>query len=218
MKTLCKTGFSFDELSDTAKETVKQWYLDDDMRGEFLHDEFENSYLDYFFHGEDIKVQWSLSSCQGDGVNIYGTLSPAAVFAYIRAYNPAEHNNPYAYDPRKFTDKQVRRLEWYSRYLSSITLPTNSRYCYSLAYSIDFADDLISDLEYDDIRDIDRQLIHDFEDVVKDIIGGLCSEMEHNGYEYLYNVDDEEVSEMCAANEWYFDEAGHHISGWRECI
>jgi hypothetical protein len=218
MKKLCKTGYVFDELSEAAKEKVKEWYLDDPMRGECLTEDFEEAYLKYFFANSKLKVQWSLSSCQGDGVNICGDILTSDIIAYIRNYNEQEHGNKYAYDPRKFTEKQLRRLEWYSRYMDAITLPENRRYYYCLARHLEFADELIEALEDDSARGIDRQLIHDFEDVAKDIIGGLCSEMEHNGYEYLYECDNEEISETCAINEWYFDASGNFISGWKECV
>ena len=75
--------YNFSELSEDAKEKVKQWYLDDDFRPY----EFENIYtedLKYLFNNSDLKLQFSLSYCQGDGLNIYGKLDLMDVFTAIR--------------------------------------------------------------------------------------------------------------------------------------
>ena len=81
MRTVTKTYnvYKYNELSEDAKEKVKQWYLDDD----FSPQEFENSCMDALnrlFPNSDLKVQFSLSACQGDGFNIYGKLDLSDVF------------------------------------------------------------------------------------------------------------------------------------------
>ena len=60
-------------------------------------------------------------------------------------------------------------------------------------------------------KNIDKDLINRFQDETIEIIQGLCGEMENNGYDYLYNCEDEEIEEICQANEYYFDEDGNLI-------
>lgn len=52
--------YNYSELSTKAKEKVKQWYLDDELRPQ----EFEDIYtrdLHYFFGNSDLKMQFSLA-------------------------------------------------------------------------------------------------------------------------------------------------------------
>lgn len=216
MKAFTKIGYEYSELSETAKEIVKSWYLDDYYRGEMLTEDFQEAYLNYFFSENDLKVQWSLSSCQGDGVNIYGNLDLNSIVTYIKNYNPAEHGYKYAHDPRGiFAEKEIKRINWYINNLrytgSEINIPSNNHYCYCIANKIDFAEDIIDDLEYQNFKNIDKDLINRFQDETIEIIQGLCGEMENNGYQYLYDCDDKEVEEICQANEYYFDEDGNLI-------
>lgn len=65
--------YDYEELDVKAKEKAKQWYLDNTFREETLTEIFEED-LTEVFPESNLKVQWSLSNCQGDGVNIYGEL------------------------------------------------------------------------------------------------------------------------------------------------
>lgn len=210
MKTKTIILYDYNELSDEAKEKVKQWYLDDPFRSDMLTEDFEESFLRYFFPRSNLKVQWSLNSCQGDGVNIYGTLDLNDVLNYIEKWNPAEHPAQYAFDPTgEFTAKELKRLWFYrERTGRDAMLPQNWRYAYCLADQIDFAEDMIDDLRWEEIRDIDEELINKFQYVVSEIIKSLCGEMECCGYDFLYEVDDAELAETCEANGWTFTADG----------
>lgn len=204
--------YEYKELSDEAKAKVKQWCLDDPDRGMLLTDDFKNSFIEYFFPRSKLDVQWSLSSCQGDGVNIYGELDMYDMLAYIEKWNPNEHSYyKCALDPRDtLTEKEIARLRYYrERSGRNIDLDYNQRYCYCVAKRTDFAPDMIDDLEYLRIREIDRPLIVRFQEaIVIPLIENLCDEMADYGYRYLYEMDDEEVEAMCDANGWYFTADG----------
>ena len=79
MKTIKRkyNTYDFSELNESAKERARQWYLDDDMRSSDWENEIEQDLMT-MFPNSDLHIQFSLNSCQGDGVNIYGEL---AVFA-----------------------------------------------------------------------------------------------------------------------------------------
>ena len=84
MRTVTKryNVYKYFELSEKAKEKAKQWYLDDDFRPQ----EFERIYTEdlwYLFANSELKLQFSLSHCQGDGLNIYGKLNLTDVFNII---------------------------------------------------------------------------------------------------------------------------------------
>ena len=72
--------YEYMELSDDAKENAKQWYLNDDPRSYELTDIFMED-IHQIFPNSKLEVQWSLSSCQGDGVNIYGSVDLHDIFS-----------------------------------------------------------------------------------------------------------------------------------------
>lgn len=206
--------YEFKELSDSAKEKAKQWYLNDPFRSQQLTEDFKESYLKCFFPNSELDVEWSLSSCQGDGVNICGSLKLSDILDYIEKWNPDEHSlYAGAKNPRgTLTDKEIKRLRFYLEYphnsVKLMDLSHNRRYTYCCANQAEFAVDMVDDLKYWNVRNIDKKLLERFENLCIGIVKNLCAEMEHFGYKYLYEVEDEEVQESCEANEWYFTSEG----------
>lgn len=204
--------YRYDELSDEAKNRVKQWCMSDPDRSMLLTEDYRNMYLDYYFPKSRLEVQWSLGSCQGDGVNIYGELNMFDILAYVEKWNVEEHREyGNAFDPTDLlTRDEIETLYTYrERSGRDIDLEENHRYCYCVASRIDFVADMTDDLEYVGVTDVDQKLLAHFqENVVIPVIENLCREMEVYGYHFLYEMDDEYVQELCEANEWYFTEDG----------
>lgn len=73
METITKVFnvYDYTELSESAKEKVREWYLDDDLRPEMFTESID-IWLSENFKNSELKVQYSLNYCQGDGLNIYG--------------------------------------------------------------------------------------------------------------------------------------------------
>lgn len=209
--------YEYNELGEKAKEVVKQWYLNDPSRATMLTEDFQNMFLNYFFPNSNLKVQWSLSSCQGDGVNIYGDLQLIEIINYIKNWNPEEHTYKYAYSPTEvFTEAELKTIEGYVKNehtsVAITTIPENRRYCYCTSSSIELVEDLIEDLEFYDVENIDRDLIRCFEQEVISIIGNMCAEMQSYGYNYLNDCEEEELKETCDINKWYFEADGKYIT------
>lgn len=198
--------YNFSELSEDAKEKVKQWYLDDDFRP----CEFENIYtedLRYLFNNSDLKLQFSLSYCQGDGLNIYGKLDLMDVFTTIR---DTEHSGD-LFEQYKdlFSEHEQRTIEAYMEVCGrEVELPYNRHYCYCIDDRVDFADDWIESLEYCRYKNIQIDTIRKMEKLVGRMFENLSATYEKYGYDYFYNADDEVVNEECEANGWRFLEDG----------
>ena len=198
--------YNFSELSEDAKEKVKQWYLDDDFRP----CEFENIYtedLRYLFNNSDLKLQFSLSYCQGDGLNIYGELDLMDVFTAIR---DTEHSGD-LFEQYKdlFSEHEQRTIEAYMEVCGrEVELPYNRHYCYCIDDRVDFADDWIESLEYCRYKNIQIDTIRKMEKLVGRMFENLSATYEKYGYDYFYNADDEVVNETCEANGWRFLEDG----------
>lgn len=198
--------YNFSELSEDAKEKAKQWYLDDDFRPQ----EFENIYtedLHYLFNNSDLKMQFSLSYCQGDGLNIYGKLDLMDVFAVIR---DTDHSGEQFKQYKDlFSEHEQKTIEAYMEACGrEIELPYNRHYCYCIDDRVDFADEWIEILEYCRYKNIQIDTIRKMEKLVGMMFENLSATYEKYGYDYFYNADDEVVNETCEANGWRFLENG----------
>lgn len=198
--------YNFSELSEDAKEKAKQWYLDDDFRPQ----EFENIYTEdlyYLFNNSDLKMQFSLSYCQGDGLNIYGKLDLMDVFSVIR---DTDHSGEQFKQYKDlFSEHEQKTIEAYMEACGrEIELPYNRHYCYCVDDRVDFADEWIEILEYCRYKNIQIDTIRKMEKLVGRIFENLSATYEKYGYDYFYNADDEVVNEACEANGWRFLEDG----------
>lgn len=188
-----KTVYLFNELSDEAKEKVRNWYLENQDTYSFseycregLHEIFPNSQLD---------VEYSLTYCQGDGFNIFGNLD---IDDFIN-----HTGDTY------LSSREIRLLKFIKKEFSDcVELPKNPRYGYCYVENITFADDIIENMEYAKFRDIPEDDIRHIEYAIKDFILNLCKNFEDSGYEFFYEISDEELEEICDANCWEFLEDG----------
>ena len=186
--------YTYDELSESAKEKVREWYIDDDMRPQIFAEDVD-MWLSENFRESDLKVQFSLGYCQGDGLNIYGKVYHTDLLDKI--------------DWSDFTAKEKKFILWaVNRYQFYTEIPSNWRYCYCIADRADFADDLRTDLESDCMRGINESALEKWDSACIDYFETLCGDFEKSGYKYLYEPDEDEIIDMCAANEWKFTEEG----------
>ena len=189
--------YSYSELSDEAKEKAKEDYLNDHCRSEALTNLYMED-LKNIFPNSDLKIQWSLNGCQGDGVNIYGDLNINDVF-----------NLTYVTDMKwiknELTEKEIRTMKFYmSEYQEDISLPMNRRYYYCSINHIDFSADFYSALEDIGIRNINSNVLCKIEGIIRKVIKELCNRYEIIGEDYLYNISDEEMEETSEANDWKY--------------
>ena len=198
--------YNFSELSEEAKDKVKQWYLDDDFRSY----DFENIYtedLRYLFNNSELKLQFSLSYCQGDGLNIYGKLDLMDVFTAIR--DTKHSGDLFKQYKDLFSKHEQKTIEAYMEVCGrEVELPYNRHYCYCIDDRVDFADDWIESLEYCRYKNIQIDTIIKMEKLVGRMFENLSATYEKYGYDYFYNADDEVVNETCEANGWRFLEDG----------
>ena len=110
-------AYTFPELTGEAKEKAKEWYLNDETLSWELTNNYESD-LSCIFPNSDLKVQWSLSYCQGDGVNIYGSVNMEDIF--VLSQNAPAYNWIDGY----LTEKEIRTLRFYmSEYKNEVKIP-----------------------------------------------------------------------------------------------
>lgn len=196
--------YEYMELSDDAKGTAKQWFLNDDSRAYELTDIFTED-IHEIFPNSKLEVQWSLNSCQGDGVNIYGSVNLDDILTLPGSGRAPELDWSKGY----LSEKEIRTMRFYmSAYRDSVDIPINRRYTYCMADSLDLSEDFRYELENMEFRDIKIDVLEKVEKLVKQIFHQLCMQFEKAGYKYLYEISDEEMEKNCSANEYYFYEDG----------
>lgn len=196
--------YKYNELSNEAKEKVKQWYLEG--QEPFIFTEMVNDDLYNLFGKNNLDVQYSLGYCQGDGLNIYGEISAEDIFNCLEKHNGGTQLEKFE---NMLTEKEKKTILAYAKECNAIKLPMNNRYCYSLADYIDIAEDWGYDLEnYSGYSNINTEALNKFENLVKGIFTELCRSYENWGYEYFYEIEEEELEEVCEANGYEFLEDG----------
>lgn len=199
--------YNYNELSKEAKEKVHQWYLDDPSRAQSFQEIYTDD-LNYMFPNSDLKMQFSLSYCQGDGLNIYGQLDIADVFKVIS--DKSWCKDLFADFTERITEHEQKTIEAYMEVCGrNIELPyNNSHYSYCVSQHTDFADEWIAELEYQQYRDVQVNTILKIEQLIADIFTRLAKTYEKYGYAYFYEADADEIAEACECNEWEFLEDG----------
>ena len=190
--------FTYDELSDEAKAKVKDMFLQ--WRGEdsdIFTDGCEEA-LNELFPNSDLKVQYSLAYCQGDGFNTYGKLDVNDLLNVDLSKYPLNGSNI-----KPLSDKDAIKSAVDKAEISTIDLENNCRYCYSLADHIEIVPD------YDeDLTDEEVDCLNELENFARSVMGRINSQFEESGYDYFYEMDEDEVREMADANEYEFTEDG----------
>lgn len=192
IKTHTFTVYDFSELSDEAKENVKKWYLDDPCRSDFFYEDIL-IYLKENFPESDLDVAYSLAYCQGDGLNIYGTLN---LFDFLPFWDA--------------TEKEKRTIKFYLYNTdSAFDFAKGNHYCYSckrfdkkdIEY---FASDIVYELQTQNFKNINKDIIEKFISDMLDYFYDLDRKFEKQGYEYLYNCYLDEVEDFCSCNDYLF--------------
>lgn len=201
--------YDFSELSEDAKEKAKQWYLDNDFRQSVFTGIYEQD-LQNIFPDSELKLQYSLNYCQGDGLNIYGNLDVNNILNLpASGFCGNEFDDLIGY----FTDKEIRTISRYSDECGTeIGLPMNNHYNYCCVDRIDLAEEWENDLWWASYKNINKELIQKLEKYVITIIERLCADYEKYGYKFFYEVEDETMEELCDINEWKFLEDGTYFA------
>ena len=191
--TITKNVYNYNELSDEAKARAKSDYLNEDIRVEDFY-ETQKENLSYLFPHSVLDLQFSLASCQGDGANIYGTF---ALIDFLPLWNASE--------------KEKRTIAFYiDESIDKYKFIENNRYCYSCKfmdkkYINGFIDEFVEELK---IKNIKKDIIEKFFNDLLEYFDKLDATIERQGYDYLYNIADDEFSDLCDANDWTFLEDG----------
>ena len=196
--------YTYGELEEEAKEKVKQWYLDGQESYIFTNDCKED--LHNLFGENELEVEYSLGYCQGDGFNIYGKINAKQILECLENHNGGTQLEKYE---NILTEKEKKTILNYQSECDDIELPTNNHYCYCIAEYTDIAENWEYQLEsYSGYSNINKEVLKKFEGMVHGIFTTLCKSYEKQGYEFFYEISDEDLEETCEANGYEFLEDG----------
>lgn len=209
MRTITKKYqlYNYLELSEEAREKAKAWYLEGQDSEAFTETCTED--LNALLNNSDLKLQYSLSYCQGDGLNIYGELDLTDVISIIRGTEQSvlsEFENA-------LTEKELKTIEAYMEVCGRyIELPYNSGgYNYCIAGLTEFAEEWAEELQDQEYKNIQVDTLRKLENVIREMFTVLSSVYEASGYDYFYEADDETMEMACEINGWMFLEDGSYF-------
>lgn len=200
-KTIAIQAYSYAELSDKAKDKVKEW-LNRDMQ---LFDKYEREAYEEELGKlgySDIDIQYSGFYSQGDGALIACTVDVAQFIARNKLGNKYRKIlnviKKYGVDQRI----KIYRERW-GHYVHDNLL----------RYDIgDFVDDMnvfvnVDDSLFSDVENLAQSVLEEVKEKSRELYSYLETD-------YEWHYEDEYMIDCCEANEYFFDEYGdpvHHL-------
>lgn len=185
MKTKTYQVYSFNELSKEAKEyAIQKWYENEDypMLKEDLLEEL--SQLDTLKIFNDVKLSYSLSCCQGDGLSFSANIS---LENWLKG--------------KKLSNKNIDNInEAIYKFIS-----TGNKGFYSYATPEQIQYDVNDDILFEKVE----KQVEDIKNEIASYYMNICKELEKYGYSIIeYRMNDQEFQEFCESNEYEFLENG----------
>ena len=197
MKPITVNAYTYDELSDRAKENAREWYRessDSAWINAMITEDFAYALNKLGYPAEDIN--WSLSYMQGDGVSFYGQIQDLEKVC----------NNLMPKHERD-TLKRKRHTEYGDLsildMLNIVIYKTNHHYDHWNSMRLADA------YEGPSLEIVAQTALYSFLDAIKDNIKEVSRKLEQDGYRILeYHESDERVAESIIANDYLFSEEG----------
>ena len=193
-----KDVYKYGELNEEAKENVKNWLLEVYRDGEvFTQYCLEIMKAEYGLNNLD--VNYNLGYSQGDGLSFTGKIS---IYDFIT--NPLNKERL----EKDFTQKELKTLYFLANTMELGSIIINRvNYYYYHKNSVNF------DYEYeigDYLRGKEKleNVAEKFLNYIIDLFDSECDKLEEYGYNYFYEISEEEAKEICTANDYKFFENG----------
>ena len=197
MKKLIKEiiAYQYNELEEYAQEKAKEHYLAEEHLSDFFSEYLIESLREQFGL-YNLKTFYSLAYCQGDGLCLYGRIT-----------------HPELFDNDKFKKKvfkgiHYKQIQSVKDELQGIDFEHRSSYYHARTVRI----------ESDECNPTDKQveIIDRIINNVKSWYLSFCRKWEKQGYEYFYEISDDDMKEICNENDYLFTANGQFINQY-EC-
>lgn len=192
MRTFETTVYQYDELSNVAKKKALDWGV------EFVSRTSETSEwmkVHLSETGLPTELEWSLNSCQGDGVAFYGDIDDLTkLLASMKKLS------------------KYRRLRTYDGWNVSVEIVRNSaghHYSHAHTMNVEIAWRYLTDADPTDTQLVLMDDLH--ADVLK-YVQDMSHQLAKDGYADIeYQTSEEQIVEMFEANEFEFDINGCNV-------
>lgn len=185
------TVYKYDELSEEAKEKVRNYFgqsdVDISFQTDILNEDFNYQIEEKYPYFVDAKFSWSLACCQGDGLSFSCDID---LGKYLDIHYPNMKTSVY--------DALCNAV--YNLHSEG----NKGHYCYARKDQIEY-DYNYSSREFPKLYAILEKIV----DEIREEYITICKEFEKQGYsayEYLYS--DEYAKNTCESNEHRFFENG----------
>lgn len=204
MRTITKNVYKYNELNTKAQERVGAWYVAN-YRTPELFSEMLVDDLEIVFGKNDLDVEYSLNYSQGDGLNVYGSISLTQILDEAERCSWLTYFDAFR---NCFTADEKALIRRYAEDYDTVNIPrnTSNMYHYCHADHIDYVYDYMTMTNAGE--DDDTDLLNRVNAALISLFSELCASYKEWGYEFLYDVDDDTLSEVCEANGWEFTEDG----------
>ena len=196
--------YEFIELSDDVRQHVRDWYLQTYHDPFFFTEDVRQNLKNLFGQDTNLDVDYSLNYSQGDGLNVFGRLYWDTLLDFMGSDVAGELSRKYA-DVLTEDEKNTLR-KWSDEYsdihyngIGVVEIPRHDygNYSYSLADCIEFSEDCACELHYYGVED-DTNILGRFEEACRELFSDLNKMYEQWGYEYFYEVSDDDLNdELC---------------------
>lgn len=224
------TAYKFNELSEKAKQKVREWYCENIMIDDWYYSVYEGAKMDGAERGFEIEdIRFSGFWSQGDGASWTGSVHLPKFLEWLctqDAYEPLHH--------RIVPFIELMKDGWVEQRVA--VNRTGYHYVHENTVKPDSIDYESLDLEMGDgegygeawlhsegvlkgasvagvAEGIDaRTLVEQLDGCVQEEVKDFCQEIyERLEQEYDWLTEDEQIAEACEANEWVFDEDGRMV-------
>lgn len=214
--------YKFEELNKEAQENaITKWYDNDelDIQSEQFT-EFSEELLN-LLNFKNVKIAYSLSSCQGDGFSFTcDKMYHDEIFNFLNMVKNKESKekgyqfleslleklNKELYscvNVDKINNDLFERFEFYTEFNK-----ISHHYSHERTVSID-CDYYTEDFNEIEITNNERDLFKQTETFLKEAYILICKTLEKEGYSQIYyKMDNEEFKDSCDANDYEFLEDG----------
>jgi len=183
--------YSFDELSEESQEKAIEKFRDLKNQDYDLLFMFNESVIEQLNEKgwEDVKLQYSLSCCQGDGFSFSGKLD-------LKYFLENEYS-------KKLPKYKISAI---CEYIYSCHSKGNTgHYCYASKDDIEYTENYQDGVARNNLDKLWQSIYEE----IQEYYFSLCKKFEKQGYEEIdYQLSDECIKEDIEANEYEFLESG----------
>lgn len=182
--------YKYNELSNEAKENVKQWYLN--LRDTDFFTENCLSILKEKYGIENLSVNYRFSYSQGDGLCLHGDIDLSTMSNEFWDICTNGLNN---------NIKEIAKENIYT--IQFIKVNHHYSHANTVVINIDM-----------DIYNNETEIIYDT--IYKNVHTwylNTCEMLENHGYNYFYEVTEDDLNDICESNNLEFLENGEIYNG-----